>query len=216
MLVHGITELLPVSNIKARFPVKLKMAQNSLFAILLRSPWWISFAVVLVIAAVCGAFLPREVAPFGALGALPIFVIGCVAAWRQLRAPSSTSLQSMRAQAASMSWKDFSTALESAWQSEGQQVSRVQGSGQAADLRLEKNGAVTLVSARRWKAVSHGVEPLRELRDAVERQKADHGVYAVLQGALTENARAFANECGLLLLEGDALAAMLLKSRGRR
>ena len=57
------------------------MAKNSLFAILLRSPWWISFAIAAAIILVCGAFLPREIAPFAALGALPINVSGGMAAW---------------------------------------------------------------------------------------------------------------------------------------
>lgn len=192
------------------------MAQNSLFAILLRSPWWISLAVVLVIVAVCGAFLPREIAPFAALGALPIFVIGCMAAWRQFRAPSSSRLQTMHSRIAAMSWKEFAAALETAWQHEGQSVQRMPGGNTAADLQLAKGGTTSLVSARRWKAANHGVEPLRELQEAVARQKADHGVYVVLQGSLTENARAFAKEHGLLLLEGDALCAMLLKSQGDR
>ena len=46
------------------------------------------------------------------------------------------------------------------------------------------------------------------------KQKADHGVYVALQGELTENALTFAKEHGLLLLEDDALAAMLLKRQG--
>lgn len=74
-------------------------------------------------------------------------------------------------------------------------------------------GTVSLVSARRWKAATHGVEPLKELNDAVVRLKAQYGVYVVLQGTVSETARAFAKEHGLLLLEGDALAAMLLKSK---
>ena len=95
--------------------------------------------------------------------------------------------------------------------SEGQSVQHI--TDRAADLRLEKSGTVSLVSARRWKAATHGVEPLKELNDAVVRLKAQYGVYVVLQGTVSETARAFAKEHGLLLLEGDALAAMLLKSK---
>ena len=67
--------------------MKFKMAPNSGFAILLRSPWWVSFAIAAAIVLVCGALLPRDIAPFAAMGALPIAVIGCIAAWRQWRAP---------------------------------------------------------------------------------------------------------------------------------
>ncbi|MPN05162.1 hypothetical protein SDC9_152412 [bioreactor metagenome] len=188
------------------------MAQNSLFAILLRSSWWISFAIAAAIVLLCSALLPHDIAPFAALGALPIFIIGCIAAWRQFKAPSSAKVEAARAQAAAMSWKEFSEALENAWKSEGQAVQRLPGNSAAADLQLEKAGTVSLVSARRWKAANHGIEPLRELQEAVVRLKAQHGVYVVLQGNVTENARAYAKEHGLLLLEGDALAAMLTKT----
>ena len=38
--------------------MKFKMAPNSGFAILLRSPWWVSFAIAAVIVLLCGALLP--------------------------------------------------------------------------------------------------------------------------------------------------------------
>ncbi|WP_371813833.1 restriction endonuclease [Diaphorobacter sp. HDW4A] len=193
--------------------MKLKMAKNSLFAILLRSPWWISFVIAIAIVAACSALLPKEIWPFAALGAVPIFIIGCMAAWRQLKAPSGAKVEAIRAEAAAMSWKQFSTALEAAWKNEGQNVQHI--ADRVVDLRLEKSGTITLVSARRWKAATHGVESLKELDDAVTRLKAQYGVYVVLQGSLSDTARAYATEHGLLLLEGDALAAMLLKSKPR-
>ena len=61
------------------------MAPNSGFAILLRSPWWVSFAIAAVIVLLCGALLPAHLAPFAAVGALPVAVIGCIAGWRQWR-----------------------------------------------------------------------------------------------------------------------------------
>ncbi len=190
------------------------MAENSLFAILLRSPWWISFVITIAIVAACSALLPKEIWPFAALGAAPFFFIGCKAAWRQLRAPSTAKIEAIRTEAAAMSWKPFCAALETAWKNEGQSVQHV--ANPVVDLRLEKSGVITLVSARRWKAATHGVEPLKELHEAVEKQKAQYGVYVVLQGSISENARAYAKDNGLLLLEGDALAAMLLKSKNSK
>ena len=66
------------------------MAEKSLFAVLLRSPWWISFVVVGLITLASGVLLPKEYFVVGALSGLPIFVVGCIAAWKQLRAPSPT------------------------------------------------------------------------------------------------------------------------------
>lgn len=185
------------------------MAPNSLFAVLLRSPWWISIAVAGGIALLCGALLPAHLAPFAAIGALPIAVVGCMAAWRQWQAPSPARVEAVLSAAAVMSWRDFSAALERAWQADGQTVQRL--NGQPADLRLERGGQTLLVSARRWKASTHGVEPLRELQAAVQAQQATAGAYIALQGSVSDNARDFARDNGLVLMEGDALAVLLLK-----
>ncbi|KQR57927.1 restriction endonuclease [Acidovorax sp. Leaf160] len=186
------------------------MAPNSLFAILLRSPWWISFAAAAAIALLCGALLPAHLAPFAAVGVLPLVVVGSMAAWRQWRAPSAAQVEAVRASAAAMPWRDFSAALERAWQAEGHTVSRL--NGQPADLRLERGGQTLLVMARRWKAATHGAEPLRELQAAVQAQQASAGVYVALQGQVSENARDFARDNGLVLMESDALAVLLSKA----
>ncbi|MBS1216539.1 MAG: restriction endonuclease, partial [Proteobacteria bacterium] len=78
--------------------MKLKMHENSLFAILLRSPWWISVAIAAGIVIVARFFLPDAYAFFVGL---PFFVIGVMAGWKQLRAPSASrvaeTLESVRA-----------------------------------------------------------------------------------------------------------------------
>ena len=66
----------------------LKLHQNSLFAILLRSPWWISAMVGIGVALVLRLFLPIEFAIFGGL---PFLVIAAVAGWRELRRPCAAA-----------------------------------------------------------------------------------------------------------------------------
>lgn len=188
--------------------MRFQPAPNSLFAILLRSRWWVSFAVAGAIALAAFALLPRDLAPFAALGALPIFVVGCVAAWRQWRAPSPAQVEQALAAARSQSWKDFADTLARAWQAEGYTVQRA---AQAAyDFRLERSGQRTLVSARRWKAANHGAEPLRELQGALQGESAHAGLYVALQ-PLSDNARLYARDQGLGVLHGEALAALLRK-----
>ncbi|MBP8839674.1 MAG: restriction endonuclease, partial [Giesbergeria sp.] len=96
--------------------MKFKMAPNSLFAILLRSPWWISFVIATAIVAASVAWLPARFAVYGAIGGLPIAVVGVIAAWRQLRAPSAVQISANVDAALAMPWRDFSKALENAWQ----------------------------------------------------------------------------------------------------
>ena len=186
--------------------MKFKMAPNSLFAILLRSPWWISFVLAGAIIAASIAWLPARFAIYGAIGGLPIAGVGLVAAWRQLRAPSAVQVSANVDAALAMPWREFSKALENAWQQAGYQVERVEG---AADLRLSEKDQVTLVSARRWKAASHGVEPLRQLHAAMKATGAGAGIYIAAQGTLTEQAQTFARDHSLTLLPASALAQLL-------
>lgn len=191
--------------------MKFKMAPNSGFAILLRSPWWVSFAIAGAIVLLCGALLPAHLAPFAAVGAVPVAVIGCIAGWRQWRAPSAARVQATLQQAAAMPWREFAQRLEDAWRAEGHAVQRTDSTH--SDLRITRGEQSLLVAARRYKAATHGVEPLRELQAEVERQGARAGVYLVLQGMVSEQARSFAKNSGLALLEGDALATLLIKAR---
>ena len=185
--------------------MKLKMAENSLFAILLRSRWWISFVVAAGIAAVSMALLPPQYAPFGALGALPFVVIGGMALSRQWGAPSASQIEASLAQAGAMSWNEFAAKLEAAYHSAGYAVQRTSG---GADFVLDKGGRTTLVCAKRWKAARQGVEPLRELDAARQAKDADAAVFLSL-GPLSDNAIAFARNAPIRVLQGADLALLL-------
>jgi restriction system protein len=185
--------------------VKFKMAENSLFAILLRSPWWISFAVAAVLVTASFGALPKEYALFGAIGCLPFLVIGGMALSRQWGLPSAKETEARLAQIAAMSWTAFSAELESALQKDGYTVQRVSG---AADLRLEKAGRTTLVGAKRWKAARPGAEPLRELDAARQAQDADDAMFIAL-GELSDKGRDFARQHGIRVVQGADLAALL-------
>lgn len=186
------------------------MAENSLFAILLRARWWISFAIAAAVALVSAALFPKEIAPFAALAAFPFFVVGCVAAWRQLQAPSPAKLEQIQDVLRQQSWADFCTQLESAWKTEGYEVQRVNTAG--VDLLLSRNGQTTAVNAKRWKAATHGVEPLRELKAAADKLEAGTAVYVAMQ-ALGDNASAFAAQQGIVVMDGRGIATLLAKTK---
>ena len=192
--------------------MKFKMSENSLFAVLLRSPWWISFVVVGLITLAAGAFLPKEYFVVGALAGFPIFVVGCMAAWKQLRAPNPAKVAEMLDAVASMPWRSFADTLATAWERAGYTVERLNADGNnAADMRLTLGGKTTLVSAKRWKAATHGVEPLRELQAAMAAADASAGVYVAALGQVSDNARIYARDHGIVVLQGDAVAQLLLK-----
>ena len=72
--------------------MKWKMAENSLFAVLLRSPWWISAAIAAGLVTIAQAFLPPDFRLAGAFGALPFAAIALWTGYKRLRAPSTASV----------------------------------------------------------------------------------------------------------------------------
>jgi restriction system protein len=192
--------------------MKWKMAENSLFAVLLRSPWWVSAAVAVGLGGVAYALLPADYRLAGAFGALPFAGIAAWTAVRQLRAPSSARVGRTLDAVRAMSWGEFGAALEAAWQREGFAVTRTSG---AADFELGKDGKRVLVAAKRWKAARTGVEPLRELARARAAREAHEAVW-VTAGELTDQARAFAAGERMRLLTSADLARLLPEAGRRR
>ncbi|KOQ26987.1 membrane protein, partial [Achromobacter xylosoxidans] len=75
--------------------MKFRMSQNSIFAVLLRSPWWMSAGVALLLSVGGFAALPLEYAAMGVFAAVPFAVIAIIAAYRQLRAPSGARVEAV-------------------------------------------------------------------------------------------------------------------------
>lgn len=183
--------------------MKLAMHRSSLFAILLRSPWWASVAVAIGVVAGMRLVLPEVYAFFSAA---PFLVVAALAAWQQLRAPSAAKvaqrLEALRAQP----WEAFAGAVESAFRRDGYAVSRLDG--READFELTKSGRVSVVSCKRWKVARTGIEPLRELDAARRRREAHHCIY-IAAGDVTENAVAFSAKHSVTLLRGAELVRLL-------
>jgi restriction system protein len=137
--------------------------------------------------------------------ALPFIVIAVVALWKQLRVPSGARLDAAIDKLRAMTWEEFARALEQGFQREGYSVKRVEG---AADFELERAGRLSLVAARRWKASSTGVAPLKELAAAGEAREAAECVY-VLGGEMTENAQGFAQKSKINWVRGAELVKLV-------
>ncbi len=189
-----------------RNTLKFKMAEKSLFAILLRSPWWISLSITVVITGASKALLPPEYFFFGAMGGFPFVVIALITLWRQLRAPSTAHVAATLARVTAMSWRDFSAALEQALAREGFEARRLDTA--AADFELLKAGRSVLLSAKRWKAARLGLEPFQALE--AERSSRDaSSCICVTTGHVTDQARAFAAAHQIRVIGGTELAQLL-------
>lgn len=186
--------------------MKFKMSEKSLFATLLRAPWWVSFLVMFAVALVAGALLPEAYKIAGMLGAFPFFVIGVMAAWRQRNAISPKRIQELVEQARSMGWRDFSVLVEEALRQQGFVVSRLNDG--PADFQIEKNGRVTLVSAKRWKAATVGAEHLRELL-AVRESRDAFSCTCMSLGVFSQAAIDLANDSPMQLLGAANIAQLM-------
>lgn len=186
--------------------MKFKMAPNSLFAVLLRNPWWVSYGIVAAFVMACMALLPKEYVAVGIMGALPFLVIGTMSGWRQWRAPDPALLARALEKAGEMSWREFADALEAGYKRQGFAVTRPKSG--AADFTLEKAGQTTLVSAKRWKAANQGIEPLRELVASRDALGADRCTVISLR-PFTDSALRFAASQGVALMGNLELSQLI-------
>ena len=189
------------------------MAENSLFAILLRSPWWASLGIAVALALLMRLLLPQEYAVAGMLGSFPFVVIAAIAAWKQLRAPSASQLTQTLERLQAMNSREFADAIEAAFRAQGNQVERLQLPG--ADLQVTLRHRRTVVAFRRWKAASVGVEPLRELQAAQTKMEAEAALY-VATGTLSEKAGDFVRETKLQIMGAPELAQLIRAAPKKR
>ena len=186
------------------------MNENSLFAVLLRSRWWLSFALAAGFTTAGVTLLPQPYTVAGWLMGVPFAVIGCIAAWRQLRVPSSARIGRTVAAVQAMPAPEFRRALMDGFRRDGYEVDATSGAGYDFSVRKEYRRAV--VGCRRFKVARTGVEPLREIVAARDAAEAQDAMYVAL-GEVTDNALAFAAKHSIRIVDGAALARLLPAGR---
>ena len=193
------------------------MAKNSLFAKLLRSPWWVSLAIAAGMGVAAVALLPPNWRGAALFSSFPFIVLSVMAAWQQRRLPGTARVEATRQAVAAMAWPAFSRLLEDAFKRDGYSVQR--GTGDAVDFVLQRKGRRTLVSARRWKSARLGLETLRALQSARAAVDADvetglatdlaTDALCISLGELTATARPFAAEHRVAVWQAPEIALAL-------
>ena len=186
------------------------MAKNSLFAVLLRSPWWVSLSIAAVTGLAAMILLPESLRAVGVFSGFPFVVLATMAAWKQWHVPSAARVEQTRQAVATMSWPAFSALLEDAFKRDGYSVQR--GTHDAVDFVLERQGRRMVVSARRWKSARTGLETLRALQSARDTAEAPDALCIGL-GTLTDTARAFAAEHRVVVWQLPEIALALRGAR---
>lgn len=187
------------------------MAKNSIFAILLRSAWWISMLVAAALIFIGVAVVPPSYAVFPICGAIPFIIISGIAAWKQRNKPSDTQIETTVQAVMAMSWSAFADQLEAGLRHDGCQVTRIKND--AADFEVARPGAgKALVCARRWKAAHTGIEPLQRLQAARTAASTGEAIYVTL-GILSGPAQDFAVKHDIRIMNAESLTKLFRYQR---
>ena len=186
--------------------MKFKMHERSLFASLLRLPWWVSLVIGVVIALLSRLTLKGDFLVFGVTMSLPFAVIAAIGLRRQWQAPSAARVDAVLSAVQAMSWREFSALVEAAFVRDGFVVKAL--NLPATDFEIVQGVSVALVSCRRWKAANQGVVPLQELAALREARGAGEAIY-ISAAAMTGTAQAYATGQRMRLINGAGLAQLL-------
>ncbi len=186
--------------------MKWKMSERSLFALLLRSPWWVSFLLVAAISLAPAALLPEDYRQVGVLCSFPFVVIGLMAAWRQRKLIGADEALALHQCLADMNWRDFSPLLTQAFTSQGYTVTPL--NHPMADFLIRKQGLTTVVCAKRWKAAAWGMDHLQALVAQRDAHQASLLMCISLQ-AVPASLRSFAAQNKITWMSDQALWGLM-------
>ncbi len=179
------------------------MSENSLFAILLRSPWWYSAAAGVLVSALAMALARGQYQILGVSLSLPFFGIAAYAAFKQSQRPSVKQIAEGAAQARKMTAAEVAEKIAANYTRE--RFESAAFSGAEAELELTRGYRKILVSSKRFKAANTGVEPLKKLVAAGERAEATGYLYVTL-GEISSNSIEFARENNIEFIRANDLA----------
>lgn len=107
-------------------------------------------------------------------------------------------------------WKKFEELLAEAYRRQGYFVQENSSLGPdgGVDLQLEKGGRVYLVQCKQWRSEKVSVNVIREMFGVMTAQHAS-GVHVVTSGMFTQEAKNFAADKPIDLIEGNVLVEMI-------
>ena len=182
-----------------------KMAKGTLFALLLRSPWWYSVVIGLLMILISVAVTDLKYLLLSIIVSLPFFVIGGYAGFRQWHEPSQKRVLEVSEQAKKMSAVIISEKIAANYIKSGYQSSVFKGND--ADLEFVRGHQKLLLCSTRFKAANTGIEPLKRLVAAGEAIEARGYPYVTL-GEVSSTAHKYAQENNIEIIESSRLAML--------
>lgn len=213
MFVSGIVSMLPKAKPKrsARNRAGSSSSRHSRLADdLVLAPWWVSVGLAVVVLIVLPTMLP-SLAPFAFIIAVVLFFLSGISVLRKWKTSrmleGQTSIDTLR----QIPWKRFEDLIAEAYRRQGYKVEETLDGGPdgGVDLRLGRDGKVTLVQCKQWpsgRPVS--VEKVRELYGVMHGENASAAKFVVTT-TFTNEAIAFARDKPLELIDGSQLLHLL-------
>ena len=186
-------------------------------------PWWVSVCLSVVAYVVLRFVVPSIqyedpilkgmagiARPFALVAALCFLFPAVLSAARSLRRRNLLSRQSGLESIRSLSWKEFEELLAEAYRRQGYLVGENTSLGPdgGVDLRIERGGDLYLVQCKQWRDYKVGVKVVREIYGLVTAENAS-GAIIVTSGLFTQEAKNFAADKPLGLVEGSQLADLV-------
>ncbi|EPJ48840.1 MAG: hypothetical protein OFPI_27570 [Osedax symbiont Rs2] len=182
-----------------------KMAKGSLFAILLRSKWWYSVLIGLVVVAAALLITDAKYVVLSISVALPFFVIGGYAAFKQFQQPSQKRVLDVTEQAKNLPAGIIEQKIAANYLRNGYASNVFKGNG--ADLQLSLGNRKLLLCSKRFKAANTGIETLKLLVAAGKKIEATGYLYVTL-GEISATALEYAEKNHIELIQASRLAVL--------
>ncbi len=195
-------------------------------------PWWVNLVLAgasyvgLGLIAVPERTAPAELADIGSIGpqliytfaqigkiALPvIFVIGAAfSIFRRRKAGRLVTEYARPGESGRMHWRDFELMVEEVFRRRGYAVHPTpSGADGGVDLVAARDDERLLIQCKHWNARQVGVKVVRELVGVMSAEGVQGGV-VVTSGTFTLDAKRFAMQAGVELIDGAALGKLAAK-----
>lgn len=196
---------------------------ETILDILAVCPWWVSVAVSAFTYCVLRFLIPSITLSSPVLAGIPklgpmfapwvsllLLLPAPVSLFNLIRKKRLLDKQKDLVSIRDLSWKQFEELVGEAYRRQGYTVSENEGAGPdgGVDIWLIKGGNRILVQCKQWKTQKIGVKVVREMYGLITAHQAA-GAIIITSGLFTQEAKTFARDKPLDLVEGQQLAAMI-------
>lgn len=196
--------------------------KESVFDALVLLPWWVGILVGGVGLLILNVVLPavwtdpmRAAIAKGLKGCGFIWFGVCtiaalVSAVRRRSVRHELDRQSGIESIRKLSWQRFEMIIGEVFRRLGYAVveNGLGGADGGVDLILDRDGTKFFVQCKQWKSTNVGVKAIRELAGVMSVRKVTHGFF-VSSGTYTDEARRFAADTNISLIDGIALGRLV-------